>query len=142
MTGAQTIYFDESGFTGNNLLNPNQPAFVYAGIAIDPDGASRLHTEVVSRFNIRSRELKGKNLVRTGKGREAISWLLSECRGIACIAISNKNYALAGKFYEYIFEPILQPQNSLFYAVGFHKFIANLLYVFFKLEANMLKKLE
>ncbi len=28
MTEAQTIYFDESGFTGNNLLNLNQPVFV------------------------------------------------------------------------------------------------------------------
>lgn len=129
MTTAQTIYFDESGFTGNNLLNLDQPAFVYAGIAIDPDDASRLHSEIISRFNIRSRELKGKYLVRTGKGREAISWLLAQCRDIACIAISNKNYALAGKFYEYIFEPVLKPQNSLFYAVGFHKYIANLLYI-------------
>ena len=128
MTNAQTIYFDESGFTGNNLLSLDQPVFVYAGIAIDPDDASLLHNELISRFNIKSRELKGKNLVRTGKGREAISWLLAQCKDIACITIANKNYALAGKFFEYIFEPVLKPQNSLFYAVGFHTYIANLLY--------------
>ena len=48
MANAQTIYFDESGFTENNLLNLDQPAFVYAGIAIDPDDGSRLHSETIS----------------------------------------------------------------------------------------------
>ncbi len=132
MTEAQTIYFDESGFTGNNLLNLNQPAFVYASVAIDPQNASHLHSELVSRFQLQGKEMKGKNLVRYPRGQEAISWLLSECSDIACITVSNKNFALAGKFYEYIFEPILKPQNSLFYAVGFHLFIANLLYVLFE----------
>jgi len=129
MGNGQTIYFDESGFTGNNLLSRDQPVFVYAGVAIDPDDASLLRSELLSRFSIRNGELKGKNLVRNAKGREAISWLLSQCRDIACITIANKNYALAGKFYEYIFEPVLKAQNSLFYAVGFHTYVANLLYV-------------
>ena len=63
MTEAQTIYFDESGFTGNNLLNLNQPAFVYASVAIDPQNASHLHSELVSRFQLQGKEMKGKNLV-------------------------------------------------------------------------------
>ena len=85
MAGAQTIYFDESGFTGNNLLNLDQPAFVYTSVAIDPQNASRLHNELVSRFHLRGKELKGKNLVRYSRGQEAISWLLNECEDIACI---------------------------------------------------------
>jgi hypothetical protein len=141
MTRIQTIYFDESGFTGSNLLNVEQPAFVYAGVAIDPDEASRLHTELVSRLSTRSDELKGKNLVRTHKGRAAISWLLSECRDNACVTIANKNFALAGKFYEYVFEPILRPQNSLFYAVGFHRFISNFLYICFQARSRRAEKI-
>lgn len=129
---AQNIYFDESGYTGNNLLSPDQPAFVYASVAIDSSDASQLHSEMLTRFNIRSKELKGKNLIRYKRGQEAISWLLNECSNIACIVVANKKFALAGKFFEYIFEPVLKANNSLFYAVGFHKFIANLVYILFE----------
>lgn len=132
MNKKQTVYFDESGFTGNNLLNNDQPAFVYAGVAIDPDHASYIHSELTSRVRLQGNELKGKNLVSQTRGRKAISWLLNECNDYTCIAVSNKKYALAGKFYEYIFEPVLAPQNSLFYAVDFHKFIATLMYVLFE----------
>lgn len=132
MNDIQTVYFDESGFTGNNLLNPDQPVFVYAGVAIAPDHASYLQSEILSRFRIQGNELKGKNLVGQNQGRKAISWLLNEVKDSTCIAVSNKKYALAGKFYEYVFEPVLAPQNSIFYSVDFHKFIATLMYVLFE----------
>ena len=111
------------------MLSPDQPAFVYASAAIDPSDASRLHSQMLSRFAIRGKELKGKNLVRHKHGREAISWLLKECGDVACIVVANKKFALAGKFFEYIFEPVLKTNSSLFYAVGFHTFIANLLHI-------------
>lgn len=136
MTIAQTIYFDESGFTGNNLLDLAQPVFAYAGVALDSADALSLHSEIISRFQLQGNELKGKNLVQSRLGREAISWLLSECKDNAFVTISNKNYALAGKFYEYVFEPVLRHENSLFYAVGFHRFIANLLYVLFEARSE------
>ncbi|MBI2853022.1 MAG: DUF3800 domain-containing protein [Chloroflexi bacterium] len=126
------VFFDESGFTGNNLLSRDQPAFVYASVAIDPDQASRLLSEMSRRFRLQGNELKGTNLIGHKRGQEAIYWLLKQCEGISCIAVSNKKLALAGKFYEYIFEPILAPINSFFYAAEFHLFIANLLYVLFE----------
>jgi hypothetical protein len=36
----QRIYFDESGFTGNKLLNEQQKYFAYASVATDPEEAS------------------------------------------------------------------------------------------------------
>jgi len=132
MSKPQAIYFDESGFTGNNLLDPEQPAFVYAGVALDPEDAIGLHSEVISRFGLPGEELKGKNLVQSTRGRRAISWLLSKCEENALITVANKNFALAGKFYEYVFEPILSQNNSLFYAVRFNRFIANLVYILFE----------
>jgi hypothetical protein len=56
MKKAQTIYFDESGYSGNNLLSPDQPAFVYASAAIEPSYASSLHSEILSRFHIQGKE--------------------------------------------------------------------------------------
>lgn len=72
---------------------------------------------------------RAKNLIKSTRGREAISWLLNECKDVACIVVANKKFSLAGKFFEYIFEPVLKTHNSWFYAIGFHNFVANLLYM-------------
>ena len=126
---SQTIYLDESGFTGNNLSDINQPIFVYGSVAISSEHADHLHSDVISRFKINSPELKGMNLVKHKSGREAISWLLNEIAQYSHITVVDKRYALAGKFFEYVFEPVLSHNNSLFYARDFHKFIATLLYI-------------
>lgn len=39
---ARTIYFDESGFTGYNLLDPNQPIFTIASADIDERNAEEI----------------------------------------------------------------------------------------------------
>lgn len=127
----QTVYFDESGFTGSNLMHPEQPVFVYASVAIEPDHASYLHSEVIRRFRIDENELKGKKLVKKVRGRKAISWLFKECKDISRVSISHKKYCLACKFFEYIFEPVLAPRSSIFYHSGFHEFIATFLYFIF-----------
>ena len=130
MTGkTQTIYFDEAGFTGNNLLDPEQPAFVYAGVAMNKERAARLHSDALSRFRISAQELKGASLLKNVRGRKAISWILAESRQYSHVMVANKEYALCGKFFEQIFEPALSDRNSLFYAIGFHRFIATLLYI-------------
>jgi hypothetical protein len=41
----------------------------------------------------------------------------------------HKKYALAAKFFEYVFEPVIAEKNWIFYNLGFHRFINNLLYV-------------
>jgi len=113
-------------------MHPDQPAFVYASIAINPLQAAELHSELIKRFKIEGKEFKGKRLVKQDRGKKAISWLLKECKNFSRISISQKKYALACKFFEYIFEPVLAPRSSTFYAIGFNKFIATLLYVTFQ----------
>ena len=127
----QTIYLDEAGATGNNLLDPEQPYFVYASLAMSETKALSVHSGLAQRFRIRDRELKGSNLVKTNAGRQAIVWLWREIGENSKVMVSDKAYALAGKFFEYIFEPVLAAQSSMFYATGFHKFIATFLYVNF-----------
>ena len=73
---AQLIYLDEAGFTGNNMLDPAQPMFVFAGVAMTEDRAAALHSEAVDRFRLHGNELKGSSLVKHRQGREAVSWLL------------------------------------------------------------------
>ena len=128
----QSVYFDEAGFTGNNLLDPNQPIFVFASIAMDEELASELRNETLSRSHTNAQELKWSSLRGSERGRKAISWLLSESSEYSRVITADKVYALAGKFFEYIFEPALSERNSLFYAIGFHKYVATLLYLSYR----------
>jgi hypothetical protein len=127
----QTIYCDESGFTGTRLSDKEQPHFVYASIAIPPDRAGEIVQKTRERFRIEGQELKGNSLVKFARGRKAISFLLDTCLKHSQSVIVNKQYALACKLYEYIFEPVLKNKGILFYRLGFNRFIANLLFAEF-----------
>ena len=131
MNTPATIFFDESGYTGNNLLHPGQRIFSYGSVQAEPDEAREFVSSLIKRYNIQNGELKGKNLIKFNKGRRAISEILKHFEGRMKASVSDKKYALAGKFYEYIFEPPLQKNNMLFYELNFHRFISNILYLEF-----------
>lgn len=124
----QTIYCDESGFTGTKLSDKDQPHFVYASVAVAPDRAGEIVRETRERFRIEGQELKGNSLIKFARGRKAIAFLLDACLKDSQCVVVNKQYALACKLYEYIFEPVLKNKGALFYRLGFNRFIANLLF--------------
>lgn len=128
---AQTIYFDEAGYTGNHLLDPNQRFFAYASVVTDDDEAKHFVERLISRYNIQNGELKGGSLVKYHKGRKAIDEILREFDGRLLFTVADKKYALACKLFEYIFEPCISDINTLFYGCDFHKFISTILYVEF-----------
>jgi hypothetical protein len=128
---SQKIYFDESGFTGNNLLSHDQSYFAYASIATDDVEAKDFVNELIAKYGVQGEELKGSKLVKFNKGRKVIDEIMNRFGSRLKISISDKKFALACKFHEYIFEPCYSEVNSLFYGIGFHRFIANILYVEF-----------
>jgi hypothetical protein len=128
---AKHIFCDETGSTGANLLDLAQPYFAYAAVAIPPDRADALVRDLIKKFRPQGEELKGRKLVSSSPGRKLVSALLTECGKDAKVSVWEKRFALATQFFEYVFEPVLAEQNSLFYRIGFHKFISNLLYVSF-----------
>jgi hypothetical protein len=73
----QTIYCDESGNTGNELLDLNQEHFVYASVALEPREAELICTKLKSRNRLQGAELKGKNLLGHERGRRAIDELIA-----------------------------------------------------------------
>lgn len=126
----ETIYCDEAGFTGGDLLNTQQRFFVYGSTDVTEECAAALIDEMVSRFRLqRENELKGANLVRNGKGRMALKWLMGECRGHFHVVYSEKLYAIAAKFFEAFFEPLIASHSLLFYRNDFQRFIANGIYL-------------
>ena len=125
-----TVYFDEAGYTGTNLLDKDQPYFVYASVAVDdPLAAERKINSVKKRYRLQGRELKGAQLVKHRRGRDAVEEILVEYQHCTWLAIHDKEYALACKFFEYMIEPLFSCCNSVFYAAGFHRFVAKLLYL-------------
>ena len=126
--GNHTIFCDESGFTGTRLSDKDQPHFVYASVAVSPDRAEEIVRETRERFRIGGKELKGSSLVKSPKGRTAVSFVLETCLGNSKCMVINKKYALACKLYEYIFEPVLSDKGGIFYRLGFNRFVATLLF--------------
>ena len=125
------VYFDESGFTGNRLLDSKQPIFSYAAVVIQDEEAKALVTHIIKKYQIQNGEIKGGKLVKKIKGRRALDEILNSLHGKMKVSVSNKKYALAGKFFEYIFEPSLARISSVFYGTNFHKFVSTMLYLDF-----------
>lgn len=128
---ANTIYCDEAGFTGNDLLSFDQPNFVYSSILIEPEEAKEIVQKMIIDHRVQSAELKGKALVNGRRGKRAAIWLLETYHDRASLIAFNKRYSLAAKCYEYLFEPVLSSHSLLFYQVMFHRFIVNVLYLHF-----------
>ena len=58
---ARSIYCDEAGFTGANLLDVNQPYFTFATTDIEEDAARELLGEAIDKFTLQSfREKNGE----------------------------------------------------------------------------------
>jgi hypothetical protein len=123
------VYLDEAGFSDNYLSDKNSPVFVFSSIAMPAAEADECVDRVVRDLRIQGGELKGKNLVKTTAGRKGIDRILAECLTCSNSIVFDKTFALCCKLFEYIFEPVIAGKSSLFYGIGFHKFVAHWLYV-------------
>jgi len=124
----QTIYCDESGFTGAKLSDKAQPHFVYTSVAITPDRAAEIVQEGRRLSRTQLPEIKGQSLLKHTRGRKAISLILEACLEQSKLIVTNKQYALACKLFEYVFEPALSNKGSIFYHLGFNRFVSTLLF--------------
>lgn len=128
MSTMQHVYFDESGFTGPNLMDDNQPYFIYAGVAISPDEAETMTKSAATTLRCSVEELKAGELLKSSRGRKVVVDVVGQLIDRTYYTMADKKYALCGKFFEYVFEPVLSSANSAYYGCGFHRFIQQLLY--------------
>ena len=131
----RTVFFDESGYTGPNLSDLSQPFFVYAGLIIEPDAARDYLDAWVAKHRItrdKNGEAKATSLItsRDSSRHAAIAELASDLGPSAWVAVFEKSFCLAGKFFEYAFDPILLPKIGLFHALRFPQFLANLVHMY------------
>lgn len=66
------VYFDETGNSGQNLLDPGQPIFTLAGVHLPDDVAAAIVAEVRSQLPATQGEPKYGSLAKATRGREAL----------------------------------------------------------------------
>lgn len=125
----QLISCDEAGFTGNRLLDAQQTHFAYSSVTISNEEAAGIIEKVRQTYRLQGSELKAVKLLKHERGRNAIDSLLSQIEGRYLTTVYDKKLCLATKLFEYIYEPVLQDNNALFYRNNFHRFVSTYLYM-------------
>ena len=124
------ISFDESGFTGPNLLRDDQPVFAYAAVELSIEEANQLIAEIRDGRKpvIQAAELKASGLRKRKDWPEIAGLVLSRMEGRYSFLVADKRLAFAGKVFEYLMEPVLEDNSLLFYRHGLHRLVAGAVY--------------
>lgn len=133
------IYFDEAGYSGNNLLDNSQPLYCYLGIE-DVDGKLKekfLNLKNLHRYKT-DLEIKGANLSKSVKGQKFLIDLWNtfgnECK---FVLLSEDNISTSSIFFQMSFVALinLETESSaiLFLVFAFSRFI------FIRKAANKIK---
>jgi hypothetical protein len=119
---------DESGYTGFDLLNPEQRFQGASAIAIENDDAARLIKEHFPK--LQARELKYRALVRREANHPRLLGLLKDLHAhYKCITyVCDKRYLLTLFFVDYAVEPYYFERGCDLYADGGNYAMASLLY--------------
>jgi hypothetical protein len=131
-SNALTIYFDESGFTGYNLLDTNQPFFTVASSSIEPKVAEELMRKALP--NYMAEEFKFNNIVGSKNQRALKSlWInLQSYHNDIFLYAVNKKFVSFLKVVDFLVEPNITKAGYDFYADDFCRKYANFLYCAFK----------
>jgi len=122
------ISCDEAGFTGPELLNEDQPVFAYAAVDLTPAEAQSIVDATRAKHRIKAPELKSKVLRKRPNWAAIAADVAQENEGRALVIAFDKRLNLAGKTFEYIFEPVLEDNSALFYRHNLHRFFMNALH--------------
>lgn len=119
---------DESGYTGFDLLNPDQPFQGATSVAISNEDARHLIQEHFP--NSKASELKYRALVRRPKNHPRLLGLQSDIlANYDCVTyVCDKRFLLLLMFLDYAVEPFYYERGLDFYADGQNYSLASLLY--------------
>lgn len=116
---ARTIYFDESGFTGYNLLDRQQPVFVVSSTDIAPDAAELILRESFPKY--RGEEFKFSNIWGSSHRSGLIEFgrRLTPLENHAFSWMIDKRFCVLTKIVDFLIEPPLTNAGYDFYTDGF-----------------------
>jgi len=124
------MYFDESGFTGSDYCNEDQPLFVLACTWFDDDYSVAIEKEIVNKMGCK--EVKFSQLIRSGKGRGEVSEIIEkfntdEAKLRYAAYVVHKKSALVRKFVDDCIEPSFHLEGINIYEDGLNISYANII---------------
>lgn len=114
-----TIYIDESGFTGDDLYNPEQRYFVIASTVIGDEEAEQVLRKCFPRYQ--GQEFKFTNIWKRGTNRNGLRALATELPALSdrvFTFIVDKRFSLLVKIFDYLVEPAVYAAGNDWYADG------------------------
>jgi hypothetical protein len=122
------IFLDESGFTGQDLLNPHQPVFCIASTTLDDATAERYHAELLEHSS--AREVKHSRLMRRPFGQAKIAKFLRQIKADDAFAawICHKRFTLLTYFVDLWCETLAHRDGLDLYEDGANLAMSNMTY--------------
>ena len=127
MSHLHTIYFDESGYTGSDLLNADQPVFSVASTDIGEGDACTILKSSFPRF--RGKEFKFTKINRGPRHRAgllSLSEQLSKMVDRILIYNCDKRFTALVKAVDVLVEPLIHELGYDFYAGGYNRRFMNM----------------
>ncbi|MEA5501283.1 DUF3800 domain-containing protein [Limnoraphis robusta Tam1] len=126
-----TIFLDESGYTGQDLLNKEQPIFTLASLKLSEQDCQELKRIFFN--NVQSTELKYSSLSKRQRPRQQQMILeflkeLSIKPELVKFSLANKQFVLVSKMVEMLVEPVCYENGIDLYDKGANIGLANLLF--------------
>ena len=126
MRHLHTIYFDESGYTGHDLLNPDQPSFAVASVDVEEASSRTLLQTSFPRYQ--AKEFKFTRILRQPNKHSnlvAFAERLAEISNNIFVYLCDKKFAAFAKAADVLIEPILHERGLNFYSGGFGRRYVN-----------------
>jgi hypothetical protein len=115
----RTLYFDESGYTGYNLLDPLQPIFAVASSYVNENDAQAILTN--SFCNYRGSEFKFSNIWKSSsrEGLKNFVGIFKERPDSSFAYVIDKKLGVLTKIVDFLIEPSVTNDGYDFYDDGF-----------------------
>lgn len=123
------IFMDESGFTGQDLFNPDQPVFVLATIFLSEEESQAIKADHFRA--VQARELKHSELCKRPRSRAMVLSFLRRAvkrPEIIRFSVLHKRYDLVGQMVDWLVETRMHDVGLNLYERGGHIGLTNLLY--------------
>ena len=127
-----TVYMDESGFTGEDMMNPEQPVFVHVSTTLGDEECAALHSEYFS--GTQGKELKHKNLGTYRSGQRRIVDLVEAIQDLGKFTawVCHKEFALLTYLVDLWVEPAMRRDGIDLYKDGGHLALCNMAYYYLR----------
>lgn len=122
-----TIWFDESGFTGEDLMNPDQRHFTLASTIIPDDEAEALLQACFPNYG--GSEFKFSAVWRRPSHRQGLLRFAERLSGLFDRVFAyniDKRFSLLIKFIDYLVEPLIYANGYDFYKDGYSRRYVNM----------------